>query len=255
LAAWRPLALVTQDTSKRESAMGERTTITTKDGSFGAYVARPNAERAPAVVVIQEIFGVNQVMRDVTDGLAGQGYLAICPDLFWRIEPGIDITDKSEAEWKRAFELFNAFDVDAGVEDIAATIAHTRKDPGCDGKVGAVGYCLGGQLAFLTACRTDADTSVSYYGVGLENRVAEAKKPTPPLLMHIAEEDQFVPKAAQAVILSALKDHPHIEIHTYAGCDHAFAREGGEHFDAAAAKLANGRTLQFFQKTLKGDQA
>src|SRR3977135_77875 len=119
----------------QETVMGERTTISTADGSFGAYVARPAKASAPAVVVIQEIFGVNQVMRDITDGLAGQGYLAICPDLFWRIEPGIDITDQSEAEWKRAFELFNAFDVDAGVKDIAATIAHARQHPVCAGKV------------------------------------------------------------------------------------------------------------------------
>src|SRR6195952_4745077 len=102
--------------------MTERTTITTKAGTFSAYVARPGKSPAPAIVVIQEIFGVNQVMRDITDGLAAQGYLAICPDLFWRIEPGIDITNKTEAEWKRAFELFNAFDVDAGVKDIAAVI-------------------------------------------------------------------------------------------------------------------------------------
>ena len=230
--------------------MGERTTITTPDGSFSAYVARPKAASAPAVVVIQEIFGVNQVMRDITDGLAGQGYLAICPDLFWRIEPGIDITDKSEAEWKRAFELFNAFDVDQGVKDIAATNAAIRRDPGCNGKVGAVGFCLGGLLAFLTATRTDADASAAYYGVGIENRVGEAEKLVKPLLMHIAEEDQFVPKPAQAVILQALKNHPNIEIHTYPGRNHAFARPGGEHYDEADAKLAGGRTLQFFKKHL-----
>jgi carboxymethylenebutenolidase len=230
--------------------MSERTTITTQDGTFSAYVARPGKSSAPAIVVIQEIFGVNQVMRDITDSLAAQGYLAICPDLFWRIEPGIDITDHSPEEWKRAFELFNAFDVDAGVGDIAATIDHIRADSGCDGKVAAVGYCLGGQLAFLTATRTDADASVSYYGVGLENRVAEAEKLTHPLLMHMGDMDQFVPQPAQAVILAALKDHPQIEIHTYAGCDHAFAREGGEHFNAEAAKLANGRTLTFLQKAL-----
>jgi carboxymethylenebutenolidase len=228
--------------------MGERTTITTKDGSFSAYVARPKAASAPAVVVIQEIFGVNQVMRDITDGLAGQGYLAICPDLFWRIEPGVDISDKSEAEWKKAFSLMNAFDVDAGVKDIAATVATIRKDPGCSGKVGAVGFCLGGLLAFLTATRTDADASVSYYGVGIESRVAEAEKLTEPLLLHIAEEDQFVPKAAQAIILQALKDHPMVEIYTYPGCNHAFARPGGEHYNEACAKLAGGRTLQFFKK-------
>lgn len=230
--------------------MGERISITTPDGAFSAYVARPAAAKAPAVVVIQEIFGVNQVMRDITDGLAAQGYLAICPDLFWRIEPDIDITDQSEAEWKRAFELFNAFDVDQGVKDIQATIKTIRADAGCDGKVSAVGFCLGGQLAFLTATRTDVDAAVSYYGVGLENRVAEAEKLTRPLLLHIAEEDQFVPKEAQAVIVQALKDHPQIEIHTYPGRDHAFARVGGEHYDEADAKLAGGRTLQFFQRTI-----
>jgi len=230
--------------------MGERSTISVKDGSFSAYVARPKAASAPAVVVLQEIFGVNQVMRDITDGLAGQGYLAICPDLFWRIEPGIDITDQSEAEWKRAFELFNAFDVDQGVKDIAATIATIRKDPQCSGKVGAVGFCLGGLLAFLTATRTDADAAVGYYGVGLEGRVAEAEKLVKPLMLHIAEEDQFSPKEAQAVILQALKDHPSVEIHTYPGRDHAFARPGGEHYDEADARLAGGRTLQFFAKHL-----
>ena len=230
--------------------MGERITITTDDGAFRAYVVRPSHSPAPAVVVIQEIFGVNQVMRDITDGLAAEGYLAICPDLFWRIEPGIDITDQSEAEWKRAFELFNAFDVEGGVKDISATIDLIRADPGCSGKVGAVGYCLGGQLAFLTATRTDADASASYYGVGIDGRVAEAEKLVHPLLMHIAEEDEFVPKAAQQIILNALKDHPQVEIHTYAGCDHAFARVGGAHYNEAAAKLANGRTLTFFKKHL-----
>jgi len=230
--------------------MGERITIKTEDGTFSAYVARPSGAPASAVVVIQEIFGVNQVMRDTTDALAAEGFLAVCPDLFWRIEPGIDITDQSEAEWKRAFELFNAFDVDAGVKDIAATIDQVRADPACSGKVGAVGFCLGGLLAFLTATRTDADASAAYYGVGIEGRVAEAEKLAHPLMLHIAEEDQFVPKAAQQVILQALKDHPLIEIHNYPGRDHAFARAGGEHYDDADAKLAAGRTLTFFRKHL-----
>ena len=203
--------------------MGERISISTPDGDFSAYVARPKADTTPAVVVIQEIFGVNQVMRDITDGLAAQGYLAICPDLFWRIEPGIDITDKSEAEWKRAFELFNTFDVDAGVDDIQAAI---------------------------NAIRTEVDAAASYYGVGIETRTPEAEKLAEPLLLHIAEEDQFVPKEAQAAILRDLKNHPQIEIHTYPGRDHAFARAGGEHYHEADARLAGGRTLQFFQRTL-----
>ena len=230
--------------------MPETLTITTPDGAFSAYVARPSAPSAPAIVVIQEIFGVNKVMRDICDELAAQGFVAVCPDLFWRIEPGIDITDQSEAEWKKAFELYNAFDVDAGVSDIAATLAAVRALPGVNGKVGAVGYCLGGLLAFLTASRTDSDATVAYYGVGIEKHVGEADKLARPLLLHIAEEDQFVPKEAQKVILGALKDHPQIQIHTYPGCDHAFARVGGEHYDAASASSANARSLAFFKSNL-----
>ena len=230
--------------------MGETTTIKTDDGQFAAYVARPSNPKAPAIVVIQEIFGVNAVMRGVCDELAAAGFLAVCPDLFWRIEPGIDITDQSEAEWKKAFELYNAFDVEAGVKDIAATIDHVRALPEINGKVGAVGFCLGGLLAYLTATRTDADASVAYYGVGIEKHLVESEKQAHPLLMHIAEEDQFVPKEAQALILAQLKNHPQVEIFTYPGRDHAFAREGGEHYDAADAKLAGDRTLAFFQQHL-----
>jgi len=230
--------------------MGETITIRTPDGDFDAYLARPAAASAPAIVVLQEIFGVNAVMRQITDDLAAAGFIALCPDLFWRIEPGIDITDHSEAEWKRAFELFNAFDVELGMKDSAATVGHARHLAGASGKVGAVGYCLGGLLAYLTATRTDADAAVGYYGVGIENRLAEADRLAAPLMLHVAEEDQFTPKPAQALILAALKNHPQVTLHSYPGRDHAFARVGGEHYDAADAALANGRTLDFFRKAL-----
>ncbi len=230
--------------------MAETTLISTSEGQFSGYVARPTMTNTPAVVVIQEIFGVNAVMREIADQFAKAGYLAICPDLFWRIEPGIDITDRSEAEWKRAFELYNAFDVDAGIRDIAATIAHVREDPGCSGTVGAVGFCLGGLLAFLTATRTDADAAVAYYGVGIDRYTAESDRLSAPLLLHIAEEDQFVPKDAQALIKAALKNHPQVQIHSYPGQDHAFARTGGQHYDAEAADTAWGRTLELFKTAL-----
>ncbi len=229
---------------------GTMTTIKTNDGTFNAYVARPAAAKAPAVVVIQEIFGVNGVMRAVADDLAAQGYLAICPDLFWRIEPGIDITDQSEAEWAKAFELYTAFNVDKGVEDIAATLATIRADEGCNGKVGSVGFCLGGLLSFLTATRTDIDAAVCFYGVGIENKVDEAGSLKRPVLLHVAEEDQFVPKAAQATLTEALSGHPLVTLHSYEGRDHAFARKGGEHYDAADAALAEQRTLAFFAANL-----
>ncbi|MGH7022587.1 MAG: dienelactone hydrolase family protein [Caulobacteraceae bacterium] len=230
--------------------MGEMISIPRAGGSFGAYMARPEAEKAPGLVVIQEIFGVNQVMRDLTDRFARAGFLAVCPDLFWRIEPGIDITDKSEAEMTRAFELFNAFDVDKGVKDIGATIARVRRDKGCSGPVGSVGFCLGGLLAFLTATRTDIDAAVGYYGVGIEQRLREADALVTPLLLHIAEEDRFVPKAAQSMIIEALKNRSLVELFTYPGCDHAFARPGGEHYDEEAATRAETRTLAFLRARL-----
>ena len=225
-------------------------TMTGADGTFGAYLAQPGTTPAPGILVIQEIFGVNQVMRDICDGLAAQGYLACCPDLFWRIEPGIQITDKTDAEWQRAFELFNAFDVEKGVEDLTATLAQLRGHEACTGKVGSVGYCLGGKLAYLMAARSDTDCNVAYYGVGLDDLLGEAGKITRPLLMHVAAKDQFVPAEAQEKIKAALNAHPQVTLHIYEDQDHAFAREGGAHYDNDAATLANGRTAAFFEGNL-----
>lgn len=230
---------------------GSTVTITAADGGrFSAYLARPESERAAAIVVIQEIFGVNQVMRDICDWLAGEGYLALCPDLFWRIEPEIQLTDKSKAEWDRAFALFKAFDRDQGVADIEAARAAATALPGATGKVGAVGYCLGGHMAYRTACETPVDAAVGYYGVGIEGALERAAGIRKPLMLHIAEKDGFVPAAAQAQIRAGLGGNPLVTLHSYAGQDHAFARAGGEHYDAAAAALANGRTLAFFKQHL-----
>ncbi|MDF1791984.1 MAG: dienelactone hydrolase family protein [Thalassobaculaceae bacterium] len=219
-------------------------------GSFSAYVAQPSAKPAAAVVVIQEIFGVNAVMRDLTDAYAAQGYLAICPDLFWRIEPGIDITDKSEAEWQQAFDLFGKFDVDLGVLDLIATLNQVRGMDGCNGKAGTVGYCLGGKLAYLMATRSDADANVSFYGVGLDALIGEAAKIAKPYLCHVAENDGFVPKEAQDTFIPVLAANAHTTVQVYNGQDHAFARVGGEHYDKASADLANGRTADFFKAHL-----
>ncbi len=222
-------------------------TVAGKDGSFGAYMAVPEQGNGTTIVVIQEIFGVNQVMRDTADWLAGQGYYAVCPDLFWRIEPGIDITDQTDAEWEKAFSYFKAFNVDKGIEDIAATIALSRQHGAK--KVGAVGYCLGGLLAYLTATRTDADATVSYYGVGIDNYLGEAAKAAKPALLHIAEEDGFVSKESQAKMKAGLTG-ANFELHSYPGRDHAFARVGGKHYHAGDAAIANARTLAFFGKHL-----
>lgn len=228
---------------------GTDISIKGQDGEFSAYLSRPPSGTGPAIVVIQEIFGVNKVMRDISDALAGEGFVTLCPDLFWRIEPGIQLTDQTEEEWQKAFELFNKFDVDRGVDDISATIHHAR---GLDGveKVGAVGYCLGGLLAYLTATRTDSDASVGYYGVNIHEKLSEAGQITKPLMLHIAGKDQFVPPEAQQQVRDALKDNPLVTIYDYPEQDHAFARGGGEHFDREAAAKANHRTLVFFKQHL-----
>lgn len=222
----------------------QRWTIKSPDGEFDSYVATPEGDGPwPAVVAIQEIFGINAVMREVCDRLADLGFLAICPDLFWRLEPGIELTDKTPEEWKQALGYMNRFDFDKGMEDIQAAIHQIRKRPDCTGKVGAVGYCLGGHLAYLTSTRTNIDAAVGYYGVNLQARLSE--EPKARLMLHIAEADSYTPPEARDQMIAALKDHPLVTLHVYAGMDHAFARPGGEHFDKANADLANQRTANF----------
>lgn len=219
-------------------------------GSFMGYLALPKSGGGPAVIAIQEIFGVNRGMRQICDDLAAKGFVALSPDLFWRQEPGVQITDKTQEEMNKAFELYQGFDVDKGIEDVAASLACLRGMPEVTGKVGAVGYCLGGLLAYLTSARTSVDAGASFYGVGLETRLGEAANISAPLLMHMAKEDSFVDKAAQATIHAALDLRTQITIHDYAGVDHAFARPDSAGLNEAAAKLANERTIAFFKEHL-----
>jgi carboxymethylenebutenolidase len=230
--------------------MNERITINTADGSFGAYVARPEQNEAPAIVVIQEIFGINADIRSHCDALAAKGYIAIAPDLFWRLEPGVELTDGSEEEWAKAFSLYGAFDVDLGVADVAATMAVARTLQGANGKVGVMGFCMGGLLTFLSAARHGADAAVSYYG-GRSNEYAdEFATLDTPLLMHLAEADQYIPKPAQETIVRAAAARPNVDIYVYPGQDHAFARVNGTHYNAEAAALAGVRTDAFFARHL-----
>lgn len=229
----------------------QRVTIKAKDGgNFGGYLASPGSDRGPGIVVIQEIFGVNKVMRDIADGLASRGFYALVPDLFWRIKPGIELTDQSEADMKEAFGLFQKFDVDKGVDDIQAAINFLREHKGVTGKVGTLGYCLGGKLAYLSATRTDSDASVGYYGIGIEGLLNEATNIKKPLLLQIAEGDDYVPPPAQEQIRQGLKSNPQVTIHSYPNVGHAFARVGGAHYDKAIADLANVRSATFFRQHL-----
>ena len=205
----------------------------------------------PAIVVIQEIFGINADIRAHCDALAARGYLAIAPDLFWRLEPGIDLTDGSKEEWAKAMSLYQAFDLDKGVADVAATLAVARTLPGASGKAGVVGFCLGGLLAFLSATRSKPDAAVSYYGGRSNEFVSELAGMTTPLMMHLGARDQYIAQPAQDAILAATAPLDNVQVFVYPGQDHAFARVDGQHFNADAAALAEQRTLAHFAAFLR----
>ncbi|HLJ63911.1 MAG TPA: dienelactone hydrolase family protein, partial [Stellaceae bacterium] len=157
--------------------------VTAKDGGkFRAYLATPEKGSGPGIVLLQEIYGVNASIRAAADIYAEEGYVVLAPDIFWRIEPGVEL-GWSEAERARAMALYQKLDIDRAIEDIAATLAALRALPACKGKVGALGFCLGGLLAYLTAARTDIDAAVSYYGVGIERYLGEARKVKIPMVL------------------------------------------------------------------------
>jgi carboxymethylenebutenolidase len=232
--------------------MTNTTTIATLDGSgdFHAYRAAPAGTPKAAIVVIQEIFGVNAGIRRKCDTLAEAGYLAIAPDLFWRLECGIELDPDIKPEFDRALELMGQFDQDKGIADIEASIRAVRAELGDGAKVGVVGYCLGGRLAFMTAARTDVDASVGYYGVGIDGLLGEKHAIAHPVLLHVPVEDHFVDKAAQAAMHAGLDNHPKVTLYDYAGEDHGFATEFGERRSDASAKLADERTAKFFAENL-----
>ncbi len=223
--------------------------------NFQAWVSYPSVMPAPVVIVIQEIFGINDELKDKCDDLAREGYLAIAPDLFWRIEPGIELVDSDPEQLQRAFQLFGQFDQVMGLQDLKATLKFARTMSEANGRCGAVGYCLGGRLAFMMAEHTDVDAVVSYYGVGLGGLLAEAKNVRKPVLLHIAAEDEFVPKEEQQQIIEGVKDYLCIDHHIYPGVQHAFARGQGMHYNEEAATLANTRTSNFLSNHVKRAKA
>jgi len=231
--------------------MNDRITIGGQDGAFAAYIARPSELPAPGVVVLQEVFGVNADIREHCDKLAKLGFVAVAPDLFWRQEPCVDLDVRSEDDWQHGLRLYQAYDRDVGVSDIASTIKATSALPECTGKVAVLGYCLGGLMGFLTAARSKVDAVVAYHGGDTEKYLGEADGIHAPMIMHLAEEDEFISKPAQAAIKAALAGKPDVEIYSYPGQRHAFSRYNGAHYDATAATLATGRTEDFLNRELR----
>lgn len=230
--------------------MSQNVEITAIAGSFSGYLAVPTSPTGAGIVLIQEVFGVNSTMRQIADFYAEAGYFALVPDLFWRMEPNVDLDPQYEDQLAQAYDFYARFDVDKGIEDLQAALTFLRHYPGCSGKVGSVGFCLGGKLAYLMATRTDADCNVSYYGVAIESNLAEAPTIQKPLILHFAENDELVSPEVQATIQQALKDNPLITIYSYAEMNHAFGRVDSAAYRPVAAKLASDRTLAFLQQHL-----
>jgi carboxymethylenebutenolidase len=216
------------------------------EGTFNAYLAEPQGTPRGAIVVIQEIFGVNEGIRRKSDHWASLGYVGVAPDLFWRIEAGVELDPDVPEQFQQALGLMQRLDQDKAVADIEATIRDARARLPEGARVGCVGYCLGGRLAFMCATRTDVDASVGYYGVGLEGLLGEKHAIARPHMQHIAGADHFVTPDKQALIHRGLDDHPKVTLHDYPGEDHGFAAEMGQRRSEQAAKLANGRTEAFF---------
>jgi carboxymethylenebutenolidase len=237
--------------SGQSTMMKDHITIEGRDGAFGAYISRPKTLPAPVVVVLQELFGVNADIRKTCDELAEQGFLAVAPDMFWRQEPGVDLNVSSEADWQHGLRLYGAYDRDAGAKDVKDTVDAVAKLPGCTGRVAVLGYCLGALMVFLTAVRYGVDAAVAYHGGDTEKYLGEIDGLDAPMLMHLAEEDEFISKAAQAQIKAALAKKPNTTVYSYPGQNHAFSRHGGAHYNAEAAALAHERTYAFLNRQLR----
>lgn len=220
--------------------------ITSAEGEFDAYLARPDSQPRPVIVVLHEVFGVNADLRATCDELAAAGFIALCPELFWRQERAVDLSVRTQEDWQRGLALYRAFDLDAGVRDVEATVAAARILGQSTGRVGVMGFCLGGLLTFLTAARTQVDAAVAFHGGRTDEFLDEAMDVDAPLQMHLAGEDEFIGRDAQHRIIAALAGNPRVEMHVYPGCNHAFSRHDGMHFVADAARLSRQRTLDFF---------
>ena len=231
--------------------MPTNTNIPTLDGkaSFPALVVKPTGTPRGAIIVIQEIFGVNPGIAKKAEDWAAAGYLAVAPDVFWRQQPGLEFNPDIPEEFQQAIGFMMKHDFDLGIQDVEAVIHWIRREAGV-AKVGLEGFCMGGKIAYMAAARTDVDASVGYYGVMIDQMLGESHAIANPLMLHIPTADHFVGPAAQAAIHAGLDDHPKVTLHDYAGLDHGFAAEMGNRRNEAGAQLADGRTAEFLTRHL-----
>ncbi len=223
--------------------------IAVADGTFKAFLATPESGSGPGLVVLQEIFGVNANIRAIAERFAEEGYVAIAPDMFWRAEPGFDV-GYSEADFGAAFAHYKGFDIDRGVADIGATIAALRALPECTGKVGVIGYCLGGLLTYLTAARYDVDAASAYYGGGTDQYLAEAGNVTCPIIFNFGGADGHITPDAVEAVTKAFAGRDNATVYVYPGADHAFANADRPSYNKPSSMMAYSRSLALFRAAM-----
>lgn len=223
---------------------------TTKGETFDAYVVRPAQRARAAVVVIQEIFGVNAYIRGVCDALAEKRFAALAPDIFWRLERRVELGYDEEGR-KKAMALLDAFDQEAALDDIADAARFLRGADASFAKLAVLGFCVGGRLSYLAAANGGFDAAVVYYAVGLE-KVLDSRAPACPTIIHFGDRDRFAPAEVMAEIKKSVAKRPNIALHVYPGCEHAFASPDHPAFDAEATRVAEERSLEFLARSLAG---
>lgn len=229
---------------------GENIKIKTGDGKeFPGFICRPENGSGPGLLLIQEIFGVNSHIRDVADLYAKEGFVVIAPDLFWRMQPGVELS-YSEHDFACGFEYYQKLDWGLAVADLAHVATVLRQMPGVNGKVGAVGYCMGGNFAYRLAAHGVVDAAVSYYGAGVDQILDQAKGITCPLIMHFAAKDTHIPAEAVENIRKATAGNQLVSIYVYKGAEHGFNCDQRSSYDRKSAMLAYGRSAAFLHKHL-----
>jgi carboxymethylenebutenolidase len=228
----------------------ENVIVPMRDGKMSAYVAYPDKKPVGAIIAIMEIWGVNDTMRAHAHEFAEAGFVCLVPDLFWRQEPGVELSDRNPGDVEKAFDLYYGFDYDVGVQDMEDVRAYLKTLPEVNGKIGAVGYCLGGKLCYLMCCRTEIDCAVAYYGTYIEHNIREVGNLHRPFVLHMAMKDRWVQKEVNELLERKLSPNPLVTIHKYPGADHAFARHGGLTYSKPEADRALTLSLDFFHKYL-----
>lgn len=213
-------------------------TVTAHDaGQFGAYLRLPPAGHGPGVVLVQEVFGVNDYVRAVAARLALLGYVVAAPDLYWRIEPGLALAHDDEG-LARGMQLAGQLDHDRAVDDLDATAAHLRGLGEVVDRVGAVGFCLGGTLAFHLAARAQIDATVSYYGSGVPDSLETLRDVDRPILFHFGGADEYIPRGAVERVVQAAADSPVATCHLHEAAGHAFDNHESARFHQARPAVA-----------------